>query len=80
MKRFQGNGPIVSPYDINDLDLHTWFERDRQYVELRDPVTDETIIEFWDNDVSELVEDGFLNPADWRGSLFEYAKYLEIIA
>ena len=79
MQRFQGNGPTITPYDIDDLELHTWFERDRQHVELRDPITNETIIEYWDEDVSNLVDFGFLNPKDWHGSLFEYAKYLGII-
>ena len=79
MQRFQGAGPTITPYDIDDLELHTWFERDRQHVELRDPITDDTIIEYWDDDVSNLVIDGFLNPSDWHGSLFAYARYLGVI-
>jgi predicted nucleotidyltransferase len=79
MDRFQGSAPIVCPYSLEDLELHTWFERDRKHVELRDPVTQETIIEFWDEDVDQLVEDGFLDPKDWKWSLFQYARYLEVI-
>lgn len=55
-------------------EIHTWFERDRQRVELRDAETDETIIEWWDESVSEAVEDGFLDPSDWHGSALECAE------
>lgn len=57
-----------------NLKLYTWFERDRAHVELRDEDTDRTVVEFWDEDVSQAVEDGFLNPRDWFGSLVEYAR------
>ena len=56
--------------------INTWFERDRAYVGLEYNDTDETIIEFWDSDVSELVEDGFLDPSDWHGSMVEYYRHL----
>ena len=79
MDRFKGSSAPVSPYEIGDLELNTWFERDRSYVGLSDPVTNETILEFWDETVSEMVEDGFLNPKDWKQSLFDYAKSLGII-
>jgi len=64
---------------IEQTELETWFERDRAHVELRNAQTDATILEFWDEDVSELVEDGFLNPRDWHGSLYEYAAYLGVL-
>jgi len=79
MNRFNGSAPHVTPYDIDDLELYTWFERDRQHVELRDEVIDTTIVEFWDEAVSELVEDGFLDPSSWKKSLFDYAIYMGII-
>ncbi len=55
-------------------EIHTWFERDRQHVELRNAKTDKTIVEWWDDDVTQAVEDGFLNPKDWHGSAREYAE------
>lgn len=64
---------------IEQTELQTWFERDRAHVELRNAQTDATILEFWDEDVSELVEDGFLNPRDWHGSMYEYAAYLGVL-
>ncbi|MHB8755646.1 MAG: hypothetical protein ACYC92_11920 [Candidatus Acidiferrales bacterium] len=68
---------IVIP--IEQTELQTWFERDRAHVELRDAQTDAAILEFWDEDVAQLVEDGFLNPRDWRGSLYEYAAHLGVL-
>ena len=56
------------------LELHTWFERDRAHVELRYVRTGKTLIEWWDEDLAEAVEDGFLDPRDWFGSAVEYAK------
>ena len=64
---------------IEDTELHTWFERDRAHVELRNKETDETVIEFWDDDVGGLVMDGFLDPFSWKESLWDYAKDLGII-
>ena len=65
---------------ISDTSIETWFERDRAHVELRYKAGEErTILGFWDEQVSELVEDGFLNPRDWHGSMFEYAAHLGII-
>lgn len=62
-----------------NIELHTWFERDRQLVELRDADTEETIIEWIDDDVTQAIEDGFLDPSDWQGSATEYAKELGIL-
>ena len=56
--------------------IETWFERDRQHVELRDGRNDQTIIEWWDDDVTQAVEDGFLKPHDYHTAAYEYAKYL----
>ncbi|MGC1620032.1 MAG: hypothetical protein WA765_16200 [Candidatus Acidiferrum sp.] len=65
---------------IEQTELQTWFERDRAHVALCDKNSDgDAILEFWDEDVAELVEDGFLNPRDWHGSLYEYAAYLGVL-
>lgn len=56
--------------------IETWFERDRAHVELRNASTGETIIEWWDEEVAEMVEDGFLDPRDWHRSAREYAVYI----
>ncbi|MBS1807575.1 MAG: hypothetical protein JST84_05225 [Acidobacteria bacterium] len=49
-----------TPFSINNTELHTWFERDRKHIELRNANTQKTILEFWDDEVDEAVEDGFL--------------------
>jgi hypothetical protein len=54
-----------------NTELHTWFERDRAHVELRAIESQETIVEWWDQDVQEAIEDGFLNPKDYHGSALE---------
>ena len=58
---------------IGETTLHTWFERDRAHVELRSRLTDQTIIEWWDDAVSEAAEDGFLSPRDYHTSAYQYA-------
>ncbi|MGB7082627.1 MAG: hypothetical protein WBD54_13420 [Candidatus Acidiferrales bacterium] len=64
---------------IEQTELETWFERNRAHVELRSAQTHAPILSFWDEDIAELVEDGFLNPRDWHGSLYEYAAYLGVL-
>ena len=58
---------------IGDTELLTWFERDRAHVELRNKLDDSTLVEWWDEDLSEAVEDGSLNPRDYHSSPYEYA-------
>lgn len=63
-----------TPVSEEATEIHTWFERDRAHVELRSKLTDQTIVEWWDEAVNQAVEDGFLNPKDWHTSAYEYAK------
>lgn len=51
-----------------------------EYEMYRAKLDDSTIVEFWDEDVSQAVEDGFLNPRDYHGSAYEYAVDCGIIA
>ena len=55
--------------------VETWFERDRAMVRFLD-AGDFEVACWWDEDVAELVEDGFLSPKDWAGSAEEYARSL----
>lgn len=67
---------------LEDTEIHTWFERDRAHVELRHIQTQETIVEWWDEAVTQALEDGFLSagrgprPSDeaFRRSAYEYAE------
>lgn len=71
-------GAVQAPVEvtgIKDTKIETWFERDRQHVALVDAATEQnTIVEWWDEAVTEAVEDGFLNPRDYHGSAYDYAK------
>lgn len=64
---------------LGDTSVDTWFERDRQHVELKNDKNDKTIIEWWDEDVSQAVEDGFLDPRDYHASAYNYAVDLGLI-
>lgn len=63
-------------FSLKDTKLKTWFERDRAHVDLQDRKTGRTLIEFWDEDVEQLLEDGFLDRRDLHGSLYKYAVHL----
>ena len=74
---------------VENTTLHTWFERARTHVELRDAESGETIVEWWDEDVSQAIEDGFLTnnafilgklvwPHRLHESAVEYANQLEV--
>ena len=63
---------MAKKYEIN-----TWFERDRSFVELTK--NGKSILEFWDNDVTELIEAGFINPKNYLRSMIDYARYLGLI-
>ncbi|MBX6334672.1 hypothetical protein IRY61_05040 [Candidatus Saccharibacteria bacterium] len=64
---------------MKTVELHTWFERNRAHVELRDATTNETIIEWWDEEVFEAIEDGFLDPRDLESSAVAYAEAIGIL-
>lgn len=68
MPRSRDDEGLFRPFSINDTELNVWVERDRAHVELRNTNTDKTILEFWDDEVREAQEDGFIGPVDARGS------------
>lgn len=61
-----------------DTTCNTWFERDRAHVELSDS-RGRTILEFWDESVTEAIEDGFLDSRDFHSSIFQYARHLGLV-
>lgn len=62
--------------------VDTWFERDRSSVVIYD-VNDNVVAEWWDDDVQQLFEDGFLvagkGEKALKKSALEYAAYLGLI-
>jgi len=71
-------GTPFPPFSIDDTELHTWFERDRAHVELRNRNTDRTIIEFWDDEVYEAAEDGFITLPPFPRLLDEEQLHVEV--
>jgi len=59
---------FTEPYHIE-----MWFERDRAHVELLD-ADNQTIIEWWDEEVQKAIDDGFLYSSNYLESAEEYAK------
>jgi len=57
---------------FEDTELYTWNERDRASIELRDKKTQETLVEWWDQEVEEVFEDGFLDPRNLHESVYDY--------
>lgn len=80
MNRFNGSQPVAPTYTIDQLTLHTWFERDRSCVELRVEDTDETVFEIWDEDCQQAFEDGFLDHRNLKESALEYAQSMGLIS
>ena len=64
---------------MKTVELHAWIERDRAHVELRDATTNETILEWWDDEVYQAIEDGFLDPRDLEGSATAYAEEMGLL-
>lgn len=58
--------------DLDETGLHTWFERDRAHVELRCALTDESLVEWWDDAVASAVEDGFLDPENYQRGAYDF--------
>lgn len=64
---------------LSDTRLSTWEERDRAHVELINAKNDATIIEWWDDQVGEAIQDGFLNPRKMHESAYDYAVHIGLI-
>ena len=62
-------------YTTRNTELATWFERDRQNVELS-TCEGKTLLDVWDDDVTQLLEDGFLNARHLHRSACEYVNSL----
>jgi hypothetical protein len=61
------------------VDVDVWQERDRLIVRVTDAATGRELACWWDDDARGLVEAGFLDPRDWRGSAERYLRHLGVI-
>lgn len=78
----------VPTLSFEDTEIRTWFERDRAHVDLVNKRTNRSIIEWWDQDVYDAIEDGFLDAgrkpfradsAALHKSAYEYAISIGLI-
>lgn len=67
--------------------IETWFERDRAYVGLYPADSDgqpdtnqEAIVEFWDDDLADMIDFGCIDPDNYLHSMIEYAKLHDLLA
>ncbi len=62
-KKPRSNGPpkltAMQRWEKGELDINCWAERDRQSIVVNDLATDRTVVEWWDESVSQMFENGF---------------------
>lgn len=59
--------------------VHTWFERDRQNIWVED-AKGRKVAEWWDEDISSMIEGGFFEPKNLGESVIRYlvdAKFIK---
>ena len=49
---------------ITDTEIAVWAERDRLHICLSRKSDDKTLVEWWDDEAREAIEDGFLDTRD----------------
>jgi len=62
-----------SPYSVD-----IWFERDRQSIVVSD-ANDITVAEWWDEDVTDMVEAGFFDGRNLAESVIRYLVDVKVI-
>lgn len=63
-----------------DVTVETWFERDRSHVRIDEKETGRTLIEWWDQDVQQLFEDGFFERGRrFEQSVLDYGEHLGLL-
>lgn len=68
---------VMNRWKKNEVEVETWFERDRAFVGIQVRETGDYIAEWWDEDVSAAFEDGFFKSGrDFDKSVIEYADHL----
>lgn len=65
---------------LDQTGINVWEERDRLHIELVDIRNGKTIAEWWDDDARQMFEDGFFKARNLHQSVYDYLRYVEIIA
>jgi hypothetical protein len=73
---YDGDG-FVAGEGSDDIRVETWFERDHASVIVYK--NGKEVAEWWDDDVRQAVEDGFLDPKDWEGSAIRYCEDMGLL-
>ncbi len=68
-----------NPIPINETKLSNGLTSNPKFVELEDRRNGKTIIDWWDDDVDDALEDGFLRKGDLHGSAYQYARSLNLL-
>jgi hypothetical protein len=76
--RFRGKHSVPE-VALSETRLSVWEERDRAHVELINTKNDATIVEWWDDQVREAIEDGFLKPGKLHETAYDYAVHVGLI-
>lgn len=71
----------------HEYEVEAWFERDRKHLALTHPSRKKPIVELWDDEVNQAVDNGFLalphhpRPTTemWRAPLLGYARSYQLI-
>lgn len=63
----------MTQLSTGNTELLVWFERERAHVELRNKLDYSTIVEWWDGDVAEAIEDGSLDARSFHSTAYAYA-------
>lgn len=71
---------VRQPPRANDAEVNIWEERDRLHIEVRNVKNDQTIVEWWDDDARQMIEDGFFTAGGrLRGSVLDYCIETELL-
>lgn len=56
-----------------------WQERDRLHLSLTDAIDGQEILDLWDEDARQLIEDGFIDPRNLLDTMTSYARSINLI-
>lgn len=68
-------------WEAGEIEVATWFERDRSHVMIQEVDTGNDLVSWWDEDVQSLFEDGFFEAGRHLDrSVIDYAEQMGVKA